>query len=158
MKALLHRTALLSIGLIVTASAVASAASAPRSPYYGRWTVSEERPVFTTKGRAYKTIDIAVCGNDFCGVSVGDDGKCGATLFRFLARNASGETTLRGKGRWGGERKNVQINFWEDGETPPSSVLDLYLGDGHSFGERSASMPRFHAEYKRTGEARCKVG
>ncbi len=161
MKALLHRTALLSIGLIVTASAVASAAPAQRSPYYGRWTVSEDKPVFTAKGRAYKTIDIAICGNDFCGVSVGDDGKCGPTLFRFLSRNASGETTLRGKGRWGGERKNVQIDTWETGpgdDVPGRRLINLYLGDGHSFGERSASMPRFHAEYKRTGEARCKVG
>jgi hypothetical protein len=157
MPSLLHRTAALSIGLILTVSAVASATPAARSPYYGRWVVSEDRPVFTAKGRQYKTIDIAPCGNDFCGVSVADNGTCGPTLFRFLASHADGETTLHGKGRWGTERKNVQIDTWDDGETPNRRWISLYLGDGHDFGERSDNMPRFHAEYNRTGEARCKA-
>ena len=158
---LLHRTAALSIGLIVTLSTVASAAPAARSPYYGRWTVHEDRPVFTAKGKLYKMIDIAPCGNDFCGVSVADGGKCGPTLFRFLASHADGETTLHGKGKWGTVRKNVQIDTWtidpSDGE-PGGQLINLYLGDGHDFGERSDNMPRFHAEYRRMGEARCKVG
>jgi hypothetical protein len=157
MPSLLHRTAVLSIGLIVALSAAVSAAPAARSPYYGRWTVDEDRPVYTAKGRAYKTIDIAPCGNDFCGVSVADSGTCGATLFRFLASHADGETTLHVKGKWGTERKNVQIDTWEDGETPSRRLINLYLGDGHDFGERSDNMPRFHAEYRRLGEARCKA-
>jgi hypothetical protein len=159
MPSLLHRTAIMSIGLIVGLSAVASAAPAARSPYYGRWTVNEDRPVYTAKGRAYKTIDIAPCGNDFCGVSVADNGTCGATLFRFLASHADGETMLQGKGKWGTERKNVQIEFYqlEASDWPGGRELDLYLGDGHDFGGRSESMPRFHGEYKRLGEARCKA-
>ena len=157
MPTLLHRTAIMSIGLIVGLSAAASAAPAARSPYYGRWTVAEDRPVFTARGKLYKTVDIAPCGNDFCGVSVADNGSCGATLFRFLASHADGETTLHGKGKWGTERKNIQIDTWEDGETPSLRWINLYLGDGHDFGERSENMPRFHGEYKRTGEARCKA-
>jgi hypothetical protein len=158
MKSLLHRTAALSIGLIVTLSAAASAAPAARSPYYGRWTVDEEKPVYTAKGKLYKTIDIAVCGRDFCGVSVGDDGKCGPTLFRFLASHADGETTLHGKGKWGTGRLNVQIDTYEGGDEPVKRYINLYLGEGHDFGERSDNMPKFHAEYRRLGEARCKVG
>jgi hypothetical protein len=158
MKFLLHRTAAVAIGLFVTLSAVASAAPAARSPYYGRWTVDEEKPVYTAKGKLYKTIDIAICGRDFCGVSVGDDGKCGPTLFRFLASHADGESTLHGKGRWGTQRKNVQIDTWQTDEVPGGRLINLYLGDGHDFGERSDNMPRFHAEYRRVGEARCKVG
>ncbi len=161
MKSLLHTAATIAIGCIVTLSAVASAAPAARSPYYGRWKVHEERPVFTAKGKLYKTIDIAPCGNDFCGVSVADNGKCGPTLFRFLASHADGTTTLRGKGRWGTDRKNVQIDTWETDPSenvPGGRLINLYLGDGHDFGERSDNMPRFHAEYHRSGEARCKAG
>jgi hypothetical protein len=96
-------------------SAPVAGVSPASSPYYGRWTVDDESPVFTARGRLYKTIDVAPCGRDFCGVSVDDAGTCGATLFRFFGRRAN----------------------------------------GHSFGERSGSMPKFHANYRRLDAARC---
>ena len=110
MKGLFHSIAVLSIGVLAAQGAGAATAS---SPYYGRWTVNEDKPVFTAKGRQYQTIDIAPCGKDFCGVSVGEKGQCGPVLFRFLARHASGETQLRGHAKWGDQTKNVQIGTWE---------------------------------------------
>ena len=59
----------------------ASGAASGTSPYFGRWAVSEDRPVFTARGRLYKTIDVAPCGRDFCGVSV-DDGDSHAAFAR----------------------------------------------------------------------------
>lgn len=145
-------------GAAALVSAVAAIAGpAATSPYYGRWTVSEDRPVFTARGRHYKTIDIAPCGNDFCGVSVNDKGVCGPRLFRFLSKNAHGETTLHGHGKWGDARKNVQINTWSNEEVNGGRELDLYLGDGYDFGERSENMPKFHAMYKPIGKATCRV-
>lgn len=143
-------------GVALTASAPANASPPGGSLYYGRWTVSEDKPVFTARGRVYKTIDVAPCGADFCGVSVSDGGACGPVLFRFLAKNANVDT-LRGHGRWGAERKNVVIysyNGTASGDTP---AFDLYVGDGVNFGERSGNMPKYHAEYKRLGGARCRA-
>lgn len=165
MKALFHSLAALSIGLVAALGVTTSdlrASNAPRnvaapaqSPYYGRWAVSEERPVFTAKGRLYKTIDIAPCGRDFCGVSVSDANQCGAVLFRFLGSHADGDSTLRGHGRWGAATKTVQIDSYEMEGPPAGRGIDLYLGDGHDFGERSENMPKFHGEYRRLGEGRC---
>lgn len=124
------------------------------STYYGRWAVSEERPVFTARGRAYKTIDIAPCGKDFCGVSVDDNGRCGAVLFRFLGIHANVET-LRGHGKWGDEQKNVVIYSYGTPDAGQPAGFELYLGDGYNLGGRSGNMPKFHTEYKRTGNARC---
>jgi hypothetical protein len=133
---------------------VPAAADAPGSatPYYGRWTVDEDRPTFTARGKLYRTIDISPCGRDFCGVSVGEKGQCGPVLFRFLAKNVAAET-LRGHGKWGDEKKNVVIYSYGNDATDPG--FELYLGDGHSFGERSSSMPKFHAGYRRLGGAKC---
>ena len=144
------------VGALALAAPAPVAATAPGSatPYYGRWTVSEDRPVFTARGRAYKTIDVAPCGRDFCGVSVDDKGKCGPILFRFLAKNVRADT-LRGHGKWGNEQKNVVIYSYGEPEPGTAPNFELYLGDGHNFGERSGSMPKFHAEYRRTGNARC---
>lgn len=134
---------------------MAGAAPAASSPYYGRWTVSDERPAFSERGRMYKTIDIAACGNDFCGVSVNDAGTCGVTLFRFLSAHASGDDLLYGHGRWGTQKLNIQINTWQDPESPGGKVIELYLGTGHDFGERYDNIPRFHANYRPAGRARC---
>ncbi|MCW3847320.1 hypothetical protein OF829_08705 [Sphingomonas sp. LB-2] len=144
------------LGGLALSGPVPAAAEGPGSatPYYGRWTVNEDRPVFTARGKLYKTIDIAQCGKDFCGVSVDDRGKCGAVLFRFLAKNVRADT-LRGHGKWGNEQKNVVIYSYGEPEAGSPRSFELYLGDGHSFGERSGSMPKFHAEYKRTGNAKC---
>ena len=153
MKALFHSIAALSIGLFAGVPALA----AGTSPYYGRWTVNEDKPVWTAKGRMYRTIDIAPCGRDFCGVSVGDKGQCGPVLFRFLAKHADGESELHGHAKWGAATKNVQISTWEQDakDWPGGRQIDLYVGDGHDFGERSENMPKFHGEYKRIGNARC---
>jgi len=123
------------------------------SPYYGRWTVDEDRPVFTARGKPYKTIDVAPCGRDFCGVSVSDTGSCGTVLFRFLSRSAMLDE-LRGHGKWGDAQKNVVVyNGSEPGAA--TRAFELYLGDGYNFGERSGSMPKFHATYRRLGGAKC---
>jgi len=132
-----------------------AAAAGGTSPYFGRWTVSEDRPVFRARGRLYKTIDFAPCGRDFCWVSVDDRGRCGATLFRFLMAHAGGDETLHGHGLWGAERKNVQIDTWAEEANPEGRTIELYLGDGHDFGERSDNMPKFHAAYRKAGRAQC---
>lgn len=153
MKALFHSVAALSIGLFAGVPALA----AGPSPYYGRWTVNEDKPMFTAKGQMYRTIDIAACGKDFCGVSVGAKGQCGPVLFRFLAKHAGGNDTLHGHAKWGTQTKNVQIASWEldSKDWPGGREIDLYVGDGHDFGDRSENMPKFHGEYKRIGTARC---
>ena len=113
--------------------------------------------MFTAKGRQYQTIDIAACGKDFCGVSVAAGGKCGPVLFRFLAKHSDGENELHGHAKWGGALKNVQIATREadPGDWPGGRLIDLYVGDGHDFGDRSDNMPKFHGQYKRMGNARC---
>jgi hypothetical protein len=165
MTALSHRIARLSIQLICGAVGLAGAvqlatgsslASNPApSPYFGRWVVSEDKPVFTAKGRLYKTVDIAACGRDFCGVSVDDRGRCGGILFRFLMAHADASDSLRGHGQWGGARKNVVLDNYEDSDVPGTRRIELYLGDGYDFGGRSDNMPKFHANYRKTGRAQC---
>lgn len=154
MSALFHRAAALSIGLAALGLALPADAAAPASPYWGRWTVAEAKPTFTARGREYKSFDVAPCGNDFCGVSVNDRGQCGAVLFRFLMKRATEDNDLRGHGKWGTGRKNVVIWLYSEEENGPKQ-MELYLGDGYDFGERSGSMPKYHSTYKRTGQARC---
>jgi hypothetical protein len=170
MAGLSHSTTRLSIGLAAAMSlalasgagmaeapqiAPATHASAdPRSPYYGRWTVSGEKDVFSSRGKLYKTIDIAPCGRDFCGVSVAANGTCGATLFRFLSRRINDEM-LRGHGVWGNARKNITLEYYVNEEAPGGRVIDLNLGDGHDFGERSDNIPKFTANYRPVSTARC---
>ena len=159
MKALSHSTARLSIPVLgVLLTAVAAKAATP-SPSCARWTVGEEHSVFTARGRPYRSIDIAPCGKDFCGVSLDEKGSCGPLLFRFLGRRANGQDTLYGHGRWGTMTKNIQIDTsgGDDASLPAERSLSLYLGDGHSLGDRSENMPRFHAEYRRVGAAVCKA-
>lgn len=139
----------------VAAGTPAKGPAPATSIYYGRWTVSEDRPAFSSRGIVYKTVDIAPCGKDFCGVSVSDAGRCGPTLFRFYGFRAKAEATLHGHGLWGSAKKNIQLDAWEDAEAPGGRMIDLYLGDGHDFGERSENMPKFHAMYRPTGRAVC---
>ena len=80
-------------------------------------------------------------------MSVGDDGKCGAVLFRFLGGHAR-EDELHGHGKWGEQRKNVAIYRYE-GETAGSNSFDLYVGDGYDFGERSEA--EFRALFSSAG-------
>ena len=146
------RGAAMSMAAASLVAALPAAAAAP-APWSGRWTVADDKPVFTARGRPYQTIDVAPCGGDVCGVSVGAGGRCGAALFRFSGRQA-GEFTVHGHGRWGAERKNVVIERYDGTEQGPAG-LDLYLGDGYDVGGRSGSMPKFNATYRRTGAARC---
>ena len=159
MRVLSHCLRRLSISLVTVGfwalPAASQAAPTGPNPYHGRWTVSEDRPVFTARGRMYKTIDVAPCGRDFCGVSVSDAGACGPVLFRFLWPRKDEGTMLYGHGRWGTGRKNVQISTWEDSGVPGGRSVELYLGEGHDFGERSGNMPKFHALYRPVGSARC---
>jgi hypothetical protein len=156
MKALFHPIAALSIAAALVSSVAVSAIEASPGPHFGRWTVSDPAARFTAKGKLYKTIDIAFCGKDFCGVSVGDKGQCGPTLFRFLTKNAR-KPMLQGHGKWGNAKKNIQIENWENPESPSGREMEIYVGDGYDFGGRSDSMPKYNAVYKRVGQARCKA-
>lgn len=134
--------------------AAARSAPDPRSHYFGRWTVSGDKETFSSRGKLYKTIDIAPCGRDFCGVSVAANGACGATLFRFLSRRTHDEM-LRGLGAWGKARKNITLEYYANEEAPGGRVIDLNLGDGHDFGERSDNIPKFTANYRPVSAAQC---
>ena len=131
---------------------IAIANPAPASIHYGRWTVDDPDARFSARGRDYKTIDIAPCGKDFCGVSVNDQGRCGPVLFRFLAKNRNAEE-LKGHGRWGTAKKKVGINNYTSERN--QRVIHLTLGDGYEYDERSGNMPTYESGYARTGAARC---
>jgi len=133
----------------------AGAAAAAPSIYTGRWTVADDKPTFSSKGLFYKTIDVAPCGRDYCGVSVGKNGACGPTLFRFLAKTVARNEGLNGHGRWGSATKNVEIWASSDKDSPGGKFMSLNLGDGHNFGDRGGNMPMFSAGYKPAGAARC---
>lgn len=145
----------------VERSARRDVGTAQASPFYGHWTIEEPPAHFTARGRAYKAIDIAPCGQpraggrDFCGVSVADNGTCGATLFRFLGTHARSQDTLHGHGVWGTQRKNITLDTWEAGAEGGGNHLEVYLGDGYDFDSRNANMPKFHALYRNQGAARC---
>ena len=156
MARLFHFNTLMSMAALALAASASTATPAGTSPYFGRWTVSDDKPVYTAKGREYKTIDIAPCGKDFCGVSVGDKVQCGPTLFRFLMAHAipseagTVNDELHGHAKWGGGIKNTVIVA---GATPPSLQVDI--GDGYVLGDRGGNMPKFQATYRRLGNAAC---
>ncbi len=130
-----------------------SAAHADTIQYYGRWTVSDEKPAFSAKGKFYKTIDMAPCGNDFCGVAVDDNDRCGPTLFRFFTTHAKDEE-LTGHGIWGSTKKKLVIGY----VTPSDAKPYVYLGlgaDDMDLAGRDGSTPIFDASYKTTGKALC---
>jgi hypothetical protein len=159
MSKLSHRKPRLSmlaaVAVAIAAIGSASAGAAPRNAYVGRWTVSDDKPAFSARGLLYRTIDIAPCGKDFCGVSVGKNGTCGPTLFRFLAKTVAKGQGLIGHGRWGNAVKNVEIWAAFEKESRGGRYLSLNLGDGHDFGERSGNMPKFSADYSPAGQAHC---
>lgn len=152
MPKLSHRVA----GLSLLALAAAAAPASSPNLYAGRWTVSDEKPVFSSKGILYKTVDIAPCGKDYCGVSVADGGKCGPVLFRFLAKSVRSGQELKGHGRWGNNRMNVVISAWDDDNSAPGGrSLMINLGNGYEFDERSGNMPKYSAGYQTVGAAHC---
>lgn len=161
MKRLSHSQVRLSIsllgaGTLALASHAGQAAAPSGSPYYGRWQVEDAQARFSARGRPYKTIDIAPCGRDFCGVSVDDRGTCGATLFRFLTKHGDGNSRLQGHGAWGTLKKNVTIDYYQT-DAAPGKGLELNLGNGWDFGERGGSMPMFNAAYTPRGDAQCRA-
>jgi len=159
MSKLSHRAARLSmlpaVAVAITVIGTAAAGATARNAYVGRWTVSDDKPAFSARGQYYRTIDLAPCGKDFCGVSVGKDGTCGPILFRFLAKTVAKGQGLVGHGRWGNATKNVEIWAAFEKESQGGRYLSLNLGDGHDFGERSGNMPKFSAGYSPAGQAHC---
>jgi hypothetical protein len=163
MSILSHFQTRLSIGLLLGSLSIAgpwqvAVAEAPQSfsPYYGRWTVDEDKPNFSKRGLDYKMIDIAPCGKNFCGVSINASGTCGPVLFRFLSKRAQ-QQRIQGHGKWGDAKKNVVIFSYDNPETKVPEGFELYLGDGYDFGNRSSSMPKFHANYRLLSAAKCRV-
>jgi hypothetical protein len=151
----IHLILLASLGLAAAAAGV-PARAADQSPFFGHWTVSEENPKFSKKGILYKSIDVAPCWNDFCGVSVADDGSCGPTLFRFLMSHANDEE-LEGHGKWGNEKKKIVISYFKPSDGEPYVMLALGEDDV-DFTGREGSMPAFSTEYHVTGKAHCVAG
>lgn len=150
-----HSIALGLLGLAITLGATLARADDPPANYMGRWTVSDDKPVFSAKGRVYQTFDIAPCGKDFCGVSVDDNNKCGPTLFRFLAVHA-GNYDLTGHGLWGTAKKKLQISYAMPDNDKPYISIGLGSDDMDITG-REGSVPTFEANYKAAGEATCKA-
>lgn len=161
MVKLSHR--LTSLSILSAAAAVGltptgALSAVPQSLYSGRWTVSDDKPVFSSNGILYKTIDVVPCGHDHCGVSVGSGGACGPVLFRFTSKSIRGGERLQGHGRWGNARKNIVIEAAaDDNSAPGGRYLSIDLGDGYDFGERSGNMPKFSAGYHSLGVAHCVV-
>jgi hypothetical protein len=128
-------------------------AHADTQQYYGRWTVSDDKPVYSSKGKVYKTIDIAPCGKDFCGLSVDDHNSCGKTLFRFFTTHAADED-LTGHGKWGEAKKKLQMGF----VAPSDAEAYVYVAlgaDDMDISGREGSNPTFDARYKKIGAASC---
>jgi hypothetical protein len=147
----IHTIAAVTFGLALSIGA--TLAHATTEQYYGRWTVSDDKPAYSSKGKLYKTIDMAPCGNDFCGISVSDNNSCGQTLFRFFTTHAA-DQELAGHGKWGAAKKKLLMGF----VAPATAVPNLYLGLGESdmdLGGREGSTPAFQANYKNLGAARC---
>ena len=139
--------------IIAAALMGSTMAKAESSIYFGRWTNGEDKPVYSTKGKPYKTIDISLCGADFCGVSVSDSGSCGDTLFRFLMIHANTDY-LTGHGRWGSNKLKVILT--PVGDASATKELLIGLGDKtFDFEGREGSMPIYRAQYKNIGEAKC---
>ena len=153
MARLFHFNTVMSMAALALTASAATAAPAGTSPYFGRWTVSDDKPVYTAKGREYKTIDIAPCGKDFCGVSVGDKGQCGAKLFRFLTIHADGDSELEGHGKWAALVEKIHLNSIISRDN--TLGLNLQLGNGVSLDDRGGNMPKFQATYRRLGNATC---
>lgn len=151
-----HKAVLIAfLGLAAIVGQNAARAEDAKIDYFGRWTVDDPTEKFSSNGMLYRVIDIAPCGNDFCGVSVGEQQTCGATLFRFLTAHAHAEL-LTGHGKWGNAKKKLQITGGPDDKNV--TVISLGLGgDDYDITAREGSMPTFEANYHRVGDAACKA-
>lgn len=143
------------LSLAAIAGQNAARAEEPSLDYMGRWVIDDPTDKFSENGRLYRIVDIAPCGNDFCGVSVGEQSSCGSTLFRFLTAHAHDEV-LSGHGKWGSAKKKLEISGSTDDKK--ATVIALGIGgDDYSIMAREGSMPTFEASYHRIGEAACKA-
>jgi hypothetical protein len=145
-----HITARLVLSLILSFSGTLAHAA---DQYYGRWTIGDEKPAYSSKGILYRTIDIAPCGDDFCGVSVAKDKSCGEVLFRFLATRPADEM-LVGQGIWGKAQKKLQLSYATLENDTPHMYLALGSDDMDLSG-REGSIPAFQADYERHGDVTC---
>lgn len=146
-----HITARLALGLIFGLGG--TSAHAAMDQYYGRWTIGDDKPAYSSKGILYRTIDIAPCGEDFCGVSVAKDDSCGEVLFRFLTTHTADEL-LVGHGQWGKAKKKLQLGY----DAPENEAPQMYLAlgsDDMDLSGREGSIPTFQADYERHGEVTC---
>lgn len=145
-----HIIASLTLSLALSLSG--TLAYAATDQYYGRWTVSDDKPAYSSKGLLYKTIDVGPCGDDFCGVSVADDDSCGRVLFRFLTAHPDDEE-LVGHGLWGKLKKKLQLGY---AQSDDGTMMYLALGaDDMDISGREGSIPTFEADYKRLGDVTC---
>jgi hypothetical protein len=149
------KTHLLYLSLFAALVLASPAVLAEDSHYFGRWTVSDDKPAYSAKGKLYKTFDVAPCGKDFCGISVSDKGSCGETLFRFLTVHANNDRIV-GHGRWGAVKKKLAVSFLQSGGEPGYVFLGLGEDDMDVTG-REGSIPTFEANYKHVGNAVCKT-
>jgi hypothetical protein len=121
---------------------------------YGRWTM-QDHEIFTARGRPYKIFDIARCGRGLCGVSVGDDGKCGIVLFRLARLPADWSNGLFSRVKWGNGQQDIGIYDMSGAVWRRGTALQVVVGKRADFGSRSGSMPKLDANYRLTGAARC---
>lgn len=148
-----HIIATVAAGLALTLGG--NLAKADTAHFYGRWTVSDEKPAYSSKGKLYKTIDVSPCGKDFCGVSVDDGNRCGPTLFRFLTTHPKDEGLI-GHGVWGAEKKKLSLSDIAGPGEKPAILIGLGADDMDITG-REGSMPTFQANYENMGEATCRA-
>jgi hypothetical protein len=148
----LHHISATLAALTLTLTLSANMARAEEVSYLGRWTVKDTQTKFSSKGKLYKTFDIAPCGKDFCAVSVDDTGACGKTLFRFPITDVR-KGSLIGYGVWGKTKKTLMIAYATPDGAP--KYFWLGLGDAKMDFVGRGSLPTFEADYVRVSDAKC---
>jgi hypothetical protein len=141
-------------GLLVLASAAASAAGLAPTQIAGRWTGDDR-----TSGRI--TLDIVACGSAWCGVKVEAGDKCGGTALKVEFVEALGQPSnslqFNGTLELAPGTKPYVVQAWL---VPPSEKRPLKLqiaGDtGAVYREYLRSFP-FDAQLARVGDAVCRA-
>ena len=121
----------------------------------GRWTTID-KAAFSENGMFYKTIDIIACEAGICGVSVGDGGECGSTLFSLDAAQGAGKR-FTGTGRWGKLARELQIDVTQPDPGGAAGFVLSLEGTERKFESRLASMPEYIAVYASAGNASCQA-
>jgi hypothetical protein len=138
-------------GAIVAAFCVAGVANAKDDPsgppeLAGRWVAQSRKLV----------IDIARCGNGWCGVEVTDGKSCGKTVLRVeLSGSDTEEPALRGRLELASETRPyaVQVSYFEP---PGGGPVDLFVNGhtGSKFEPWRRNYP-FREMLVSTGPAQC---